>query len=113
MKAIIKQVTSYAIEIDGKEVGTFKKGDTWNGMTEFKGESGVVVVGGFDVGVFGNLFNEPVQQELTMITASPKFISDSNLGGITNIPHGKKLKDTPDIKSIAMSSWDKVGVKGN
>lgn len=80
MKAIIKQVTSYTIEIEGKEIGTFRKGDTWNGMTEFKNESGVVVVGGFDNGAFDNamssILREPKKQELTMITASPDFISE-------------------------------------
>lgn len=73
-KAIIKQVVSYEIEIDSKKVGIFKKGDTWNGMTEFKGDCGVVVVGGFSSGVFGDLLNEPEQQELIITTASPEFI---------------------------------------
>jgi len=40
----IKQVNRYVITSEGRELGTFSKGQVWNGLVEFKNPEGTVIV---------------------------------------------------------------------
>lgn len=75
MKVTIKETVTYEIEIDGKNIGSFKKGEEWNGMTEFKTIAGnqKVVVSGFDNGLFTNVLSAPKKQSPELVLVSPSL----------------------------------------
>lgn len=79
-KVIIQQVNSFKITIDGKEYHDFEKVSEWNGMLEFKGPSGVIIVHKEEdmlatfATVFGNV-KQKKEVEFSIAKISPSLVS--------------------------------------
>ncbi len=79
LKVTIQQVNSFKVTIGGKEYNDFKKGSEWNGMLEFKGPSGKIIVHKKNdmATTFASIFGEVDQAEASLFDVakiSPSLI---------------------------------------
>lgn len=91
MKAVIKEVKMYEIEIDGVPVGRFSFGSAWNGLTEFNSPDGTVIVGEVTlspVDFFSSLFTS------TSVTSEERSSENVQVFSVSQI-----IKDAIDKKS--------------
>ena len=78
-KVKIEQVNRFKVTICGKEYCDFEKVGEWNGMIEFKGPSGVIIVHKEDdmtatfSTIFGNV-KQPAATDFSIVKISPSLI---------------------------------------
>jgi len=79
LKIIIKPVKSFTVETqDGRKLGLFQKSSAWNGMTELRQGTDIIVVETGDdsfENILGGLFCSPeTSKEVPVVKASPKML---------------------------------------
>lgn len=70
MKVTVKTVKRYEIEVDGSPLGEFAVTSSWNGLSKFEGEKGIIIANTGDglEGVINEMFDVPHECEVVKIS---------------------------------------------
>lgn len=89
MKAQLKQVTAFTIELGGVDLGFFRQVSAWEGLVKLQNEAGealiVVAPGGVKAAISSAL---GTADEVTVVSASPSLLAAVPAAGVRSAGEG-------------------------